>query len=126
MTPEELADRLAEYGAAGWLVFAVPPGIGEDIVDGPATQQTALMLAARLKGLEALARQADPKMPVREEFIVCHAAGYPDPHRPHPNTLGEALAFAAEHRISGVTGAPVDPQPVVKRRLVSDWKDVER
>jgi hypothetical protein len=118
MTPEALMEALAEYGEAGWLIFAVPPGIGDEIVGGPATQQAALMLAAELKGLRALAQQADPKMPVREEFIVCHAAGYPDPHRPHPNTLGEALAFAAEHRISGAT--------VVKRRLVSDWKDVER
>jgi hypothetical protein len=61
---------------------------------------------------------------LREEFIVCYAAGYPDPHRPLPNTLDKAMTFAREHRTNGVTGQPVDPAPLVKRRLVSDWEVV--
>lgn len=58
---------------------------------------------------------------VREEFIVCGAAGYPDPHVPHPNSLVDAQRFAAEHagpRPSGKTYTPV-----IKRRLVSAWED---
>ena len=61
---------------------------------------------------------------LREEFVVCHAAGYPDPHRPWPNTLEHAQQFADEHRLSGITGEPVEPAPTVKRRVVSDWEVV--
>jgi hypothetical protein len=61
---------------------------------------------------------------LREEFFVIHAAGYPSGHSPWPNTLEEARRFADEHRISGVTGQPVDPQPRIRRRLASDWEDV--
>lgn len=61
---------------------------------------------------------------LREEFIVCHAAGYPDPFSPHPNTLENARRFADEHsgpRPSGTTYAPV-----IKRRLASPWREVAR
>lgn len=54
---------------------------------------------------------------LREEFVVCHAAGYPDPHRPHPNTREYAHRFAGEHR-----RLPEFPA-VVKRRLVSEWTE---
>jgi hypothetical protein len=60
---------------------------------------------------------------LREEFFVVHAAGYPSGHSPWPNTLENARRFAEEHCVSGVTGQPVDPQPVVRRRLVSEWSD---
>jgi hypothetical protein len=61
--------------------------------------------------------------PLREEFIVCFAAGYPDPFSPTPNTLEEASRFAAEHSFDHVAGEPV--QPVIKRRLSSAWEAVE-
>lgn len=62
---------------------------------------------------------------LREEYIVCYAAGYPDPHAPHPNTLEHARAFRDEHRINGVTKQLVDPAPFIKRRLTSGWEVVE-
>lgn len=52
---------------------------------------------------------------LRREFIVCHAAAYPAPFRPTPNTLEQAQRFAEEHRQAD--GSPA----VVKSRLVSDW-----
>lgn len=55
---------------------------------------------------------------VSEEFIVCGAAGYPDPFRPHPNTLEEARRFARDHSVNA-TGERL--RPVVRRRLVSEW-----
>jgi len=61
-------------------------------------------------------------LPTREEFMVCGAAGYPDPFRPHPNTLAEARQFAAEHSVNAVTGEAM--HPVIRRRLVSDWVTV--
>lgn len=55
---------------------------------------------------------------LREEFIVCYAAGYDDPHTPHPNTLENARQFAAD-------GArPGRRAPVVKRRYVTGWEEV--
>lgn len=62
---------------------------------------------------------------VREEFVVCHAAGYPDPYKPTPNTLEEARRFRDKHRWNHSIGRPMDPQPVVKRRLISPWEDVQ-
>lgn len=53
-----------------------------------------------------------------EEFIVCHAAGYPDPYKPTPNTLEEARRFAREHTTERF------PSPVIRRRVVSDWETV--
>ncbi len=55
---------------------------------------------------------------LREEFIVCFAAGYPDPYRPHPNTLANAERFRDEGR-----RLPEFPA-IVKRRVVSDWREV--
>lgn len=59
---------------------------------------------------------------LREEFIVCYAPGYPDPFRPHPNTLEEARRFAAEHTFNHATNTKAEP--VIKTRLVSDWEIV--
>jgi hypothetical protein len=59
---------------------------------------------------------------LREEFIVCYAPGYPDPYRPHPNTLEHAKQFAVEHQWNHVTNEPA--RPVIKRRLISDWEEV--
>lgn len=57
--------------------------------------------------------------PLREEFIVCYAPGYPDPFRVHPPTLEKARKFAAEHTRPGWR------LPEIKRRVVSEWEDVE-
>lgn len=54
-----------------------------------------------------------------DEFIVIRGVGYPDPFRPHPNTLDNARRFAAEHRRE-----PEFPARVMKRR-VSSWEAVE-
>lgn len=59
---------------------------------------------------------------LREEFVVCGAAGYPDPHRPHPNTRTNAEQFAADHSFDRVAREPV--QPVIRWRIVSDWHDL--
>lgn len=48
----------------------------------------------------------------REEFIVCHARGYPDPYKPWPQTRERAEEFARER------GGEL------KRRLVTDWRTV--
>ena len=47
---------------------------------------------------------------LREEFVVCLAAGYPDPYGPTPNTYEKALEFQREH------GGRI------KRRVSSQWK----
>lgn len=52
-----------------------------------------------------------------EEFIVIHAAGYPDPVRPHPNTRESAHRFASEGR-----RLPEFPA-TVRCRMVSPWVD---
>lgn len=57
------------------------------------------------------------------EYIVCHAAGYPGPYAPWPNTLEHAQRFADEHSMNMATGKPVSP--VIKKRMVSDWEVVE-
>lgn len=54
----------------------------------------------------------------RMEFIVCNAAGYPDPHAPWPNTLETARGFVREHTTAEF------PQPEIKRRVVSGWEEV--
>lgn len=53
------------------------------------------------------------------EYIVCQAAGYPDPHKPHPMTLENAQRFAAEHR------KPPTFPAIIRTRLVSEWVDAE-
>lgn len=55
------------------------------------------------------------------EYIVCGAAGYPDPHTPWPNTLERAREFAAEGAVGG-DGRRY--QPVIKRRHVTPWETV--
>jgi len=59
-----------------------------------------------------------------EQFIVCFAAGYPDPFSPHPNTYEEAVRFADEHTVKATTGERV--HPVVRRRVASSWEEVYR
>lgn len=61
---------------------------------------------------------------LEQEFIVCGAAGYPDPFSPTPNTLENAIRFADKHSFNKVTGSPI--RPIIKRRLVSDWRPVDR
>lgn len=80
--------------------------------------------AERPVGAQVYARWTTGHGPLREEFIVCRAAGYPDPYRPHPNTREEALRFANEHSVNASTGERVEP--IVRRRVVSDWQDVVR
>lgn len=53
------------------------------------------------------------------EYIVCQAAGYPDPFSPWPMTLENAQRFAEEHR-----KLPTFPA-IIKTRLVSEWVDAE-
>lgn len=60
-------------------------------------------------------------MTLREEFIVCYAAGYPDPMR--FDTLREAQAFAGRHTYNHSTRKVV--QPEIKRRMVTDYETVE-
>jgi hypothetical protein len=55
---------------------------------------------------------------LRREFIVCQAAGYPDPYSPWPNTRENSERFAAEHRRS-----PKYPATVMTR-LVSEWVEL--
>ena len=61
---------------------------------------------------------------LREEFVVCYAAGYPDPMR--FNNLEDARIFASKHRYNHSLRMAVTPvTPVIKRRQVSEWEDVE-
>lgn len=48
-----------------------------------------------------------------EEFIICYARGYPDPFSPVPNTIESASKFQRKH------GGQI------KRRLRSEWQDVD-
>lgn len=57
---------------------------------------------------------------LREEYIVCYAAGYPDPFP--CATLEEAKRFARRHSFNHSIKKRV--HPLVKRRLVSDYEDV--
>jgi hypothetical protein len=57
---------------------------------------------------------------LREEFIVCYAPGYPDPFR--CETLTEAQSFAERHNFDHSLKLQV--VPVIKRRWVSDWEDL--
>jgi hypothetical protein len=57
----------------------------------------------------------------REEFIVCYAAGYPDPFQ--CDTLKDARSFARRHSFDHSKMQAV--KPVIKRRLVSDYEDIE-
>jgi PHP family Zn ribbon phosphoesterase len=57
---------------------------------------------------------------LREEFIVCGAAGYPDPF--HCDTLEYARDFARRHDFNHVTKTKV--KVTVRRRLVSDYEVV--
>jgi hypothetical protein len=50
---------------------------------------------------------------LKDEFIVCHARGYPDPFRPVPNTLERAREFVSAH------------DGEIKYRVVSEWETVE-
>ena len=50
--------------------------------------------------------------PLKEELMVIHARGYPDPHRPWPQTRKYARRFVQEH---GGT---------IRHRLVSEWKNL--
>lgn len=61
---------------------------------------------------------------VRVEYVVCRAAGYPDPFSPHPNTLEAAREFMREHAINGLTKQPTGA--FISGRLVSDWGTIER
>ena len=88
-------------------------GIGE-------THPDMLMVACEAGQGKALAETIDG---LREEFIVCGSAGYPDPYAPTPNTLQEAIRFASEHSYNAVTKEPVSP--VIRRRVYSDWETVE-
>lgn len=54
---------------------------------------------------------------LRREYIVCRAAGYPDPHSPFPNTRENAERFARDHR-----RLPNFPA-IIKTRLVSEWTE---
>lgn len=57
---------------------------------------------------------------LREEFIVCGAAGYPDPYR--CDTLAYARQFALEHSFNHVLKRKVEV--TIRSRLVSDYEVV--
>lgn len=54
------------------------------------------------------------------EYIVCYAAGYPDPVRPHPNTRENVERFALNHR------RLPDYPAIIKTRLITDWEELPR
>jgi hypothetical protein len=56
--------------------------------------------------------QAAEEKPLKDEFIVCFARGYPDPVRCWPNTLDYARDFQGRHG------------GVIKHRIVSEWEEV--
>lgn len=75
----------------------------------------------------ALDALLDEHESLREEFIVCGAAGYPDPIRPWPQTRSYAFEFAREHTTPPGTTSPGGEvyTPVVKRRLISEWEVID-
>lgn len=62
----------------------------------------------------------NPNVRLREEFIVCYAAGYPDPYR--VDTLAAARDFAGRHNFNHSLQQRVTP--IIKRRWVSDYEEV--
>lgn len=60
------------------------------------------------------------KATLREEFIVCGAAGYPDPF--HFDTLTDARRFALEHEFNHVKRARV--AVTIRRRQTTEWEVV--
>lgn len=66
---------------------------------------------------ESLPRRSKAPEPFEwhDEYMVCHAVGYPDPFLPWPNTRENAQRFAAEHK-----GA----RTVVKHRIATQWQEL--